>query len=152
MLHWMSTGLSPCTLRYVSHKKGFSRWASQYGRYHTGTVLYLGIFRSDSFFSCYTYFSNHKRWPRPKNDPEGWRQLKTPKKGFDSRCSVLWIRIQEFPGSGSVFGIRIGIRIHTCKYHRLKWRQKMSDLRYLWTIQRLNWLKISLEWQFVLIV
>ena len=33
-----------------------------------------------------------------------------------------WIRIQELPGSRSVFGIRI--RIHTCKY-RLKWRQKM---------------------------
>ena len=35
-----------------------------------------------------------------------------------------WIRIQELPGSGSVFGIRIRIRIHTSKY-RLKWRQKM---------------------------
>ena len=43
--------------------------------------------------------------------------------------SVLWIRIciQELLGSGSIFGIRI--RIHTCKY-RIKWRQKMSDLRY----------------------
>ena len=38
-----------------------------------------------------------------------------------------WIRIQELPGSESVFGI--WIRIHTCKY-RIKWRQKMSDLRY----------------------
>ena len=35
-----------------------------------------------------------------------------------------WIRIQELPGSGSVFGIRIQIGIHTCKY-KLKWRQKM---------------------------
>ena len=33
----------------------------------------------------------------------------------------------HFPGSGSVFEIRT--RIHTCKY-RIKWRQKMSDLRY----------------------
>ena len=33
-----------------------------------------------------------------------------------------WIRIQERPGSGSVFGIRI--RIHAWKY-KLKWGQKM---------------------------
>ena len=32
------------------------------------------------------------------------------------------ICIQELPGSGSVFGIRV--RIHTCKY-RIKWRPKM---------------------------
>ena len=32
-----------------------------------------------------------------------------------------------FVGIGSLFGIRI--RIHTCN-NRIKWRQKMSDLRY----------------------
>ena len=46
-----------------------------------------------------------------------------------------WICFQELPGSGSVFWIRI--RIHTCKYW-LKWRQKMQDLSYKFTIQRLN--------------
>ena len=40
---------------------------------------------------------------------------------------LYWIRIQELHGSGSI--CRIRIRIHTCKY-RLKWRQKISDLRY----------------------
>ena len=51
-----------------------------------------------------------------------------------------WIRIQEL--SGSVFQIRI--RIHTCKY-RIKWRLKRCKiLRYKFTIQRLNWVKISL--------
>ena len=44
-----------------------------------------------------------------------------------------WIRIQELPGSGSGSVFRIRIRIHTCKY-RLKWRQKMYDLRYKFTI------------------
>ena len=46
-------------------------------------------------------------------------------------AGLLWIRIriQELPRSGSVFGIPVRIRIHTCKY-KIKWRQKMSDLRY----------------------
>ena len=51
----------------------------------------------------------------------------------DPYSGASWIRIR----------IRNTIRIHTCKY-RIKWRQKMSDLRYFLTIQRLNWLKISL--------
>ena len=45
----------------------------------------------------------------------------------DPDPDLYWIRIQELPGSGSVFGIRI--RINTCKY-RIKWRNMMSDLRY----------------------
>ena len=48
-----------------------------------------------------------------------------------SFAPVLWIRIRiyELPGSGSLSVFGIWIQIHTCKY-RMKWRQKMSDLRY----------------------
>ena len=58
-----------------------------------------------------------------------WCMEKVPLQGSAVDPDPYWIRIHELPGSGSVFGIRIWIRIHTCKY-RLKWRIKMSDLRY----------------------
>ena len=65
----------------------------------------------------------------------------------------MWIRIGSVFRSyldpdGSVFRLRI--RIHTCKY-RVKWRQKMQDLRHYFTIQtplRKNFFR----WQFILLV
>ena len=52
--------------------------------------------------------------------------LRCTKTKLIAKTSVMdpdpyWICIQELPGSGYVFGIRI--RIHICKY-KIKWRQK----------------------------
>ena len=59
-----------------------------------------------------------------------------------------WIRILELPGSRSVFWIWI----QTNKY-RIKWRQKMSDLRYLVINNSDNQLiKNFFMWQYELIV
>ena len=49
-----------------------------------------------------------------------------------------WIRIPELPWSGFVFRIRI----HTCKY-RIKWETKDARLTNQFTIQRPNWIIIS---------
>ena len=83
-----------------------------------GELLIRLLFRKKRAIHSENLWANSQPWSGVSNSTCWyWYSVVDP----DPYC----IRIQELPGS--VIGIRI--RIYTCKY-RLKWRQKMQDLRY----------------------